>query len=201
MNLAELFNKYGSDKDVNGYTRLYHTLFYPRRNDEFHLVEIGIGTMIPNAPSSMVGYALAHYQPGGSLRAWRDFFGNAQIVGLDIQQDTQFEEDRIRTYLCNSTDTEQVGKVMADIRKAPHIIIDDGSHFYFHQLQTLANFFPHLADDGLYIIEDITPNSMLSQNPMLIQNIIGDCPFFFAGLKNNLCVIFKNPLPHTANNW
>lgn len=68
------------------------------------ILEIGIGTMIPGVHSSMVGYALPHYQPGGSLRAWRDYFPRGSIAGVDVQADTQFTEERITTLLCDSRD-------------------------------------------------------------------------------------------------
>lgn len=204
MDLAQIFNSYGSDKDINGYTGLYHTLFYRMKNDPIQLLEIGIGTMIPNAPSSMVGYGLGDYKPGASLRSWRDFFPNAQIVGVDIQPDTQFVEDRIRTFLCNSADTATSQELLTSLNTQFDIIIDDGSHHHDNQLSTLKNFFPAVKANGIYIIEDIYPGSPVSTNPFLIQNIVGDCPFFFSGVKNNLCIIYKNPIKSAfaeRNNW
>jgi len=34
LDLSELFNYYGSDKDKNGYTSLYHTLFNNLKNQK-----------------------------------------------------------------------------------------------------------------------------------------------------------------------
>ena len=76
--LPQIFRKYGTDKDRNGYSSLYHILFSSFRNEKWNILEIGIGTMIPEVCSSMQGYALENYKSGGSLRAWRDFFPNAQ---------------------------------------------------------------------------------------------------------------------------
>ena len=101
MELGDLFNLYGSDKERNGYVPLYQTLFRTKQENEVSLLEVGIGTMIEGAHSSMVGYALPNYKPGGSLRAWRDYFPKGSIVGLDVQEDTQFQEEHITTYLCN----------------------------------------------------------------------------------------------------
>ena len=77
--LGQLFRLYGSDKDTNGYTSVYHTLFDHMKQKPMRLLEIGIGTMIPNVPSSMVGYSRPGYKPGGSLRAWRDYFVRGDI--------------------------------------------------------------------------------------------------------------------------
>ena len=41
MELAELFNKYGSDKNRNGYTPVYHSLFKNLREKPIVLLEIG----------------------------------------------------------------------------------------------------------------------------------------------------------------
>src|SRR5215831_13779827 len=101
--LAQLFHQYGSDKDRNGYAPCYAALLTPRRESIRSVLEIGIGTMIEGVPASMRGYALGHYSPGGSLRAWRDFFPHADVVGVDIQPDTQFSDDRITTHLADST--------------------------------------------------------------------------------------------------
>jgi len=196
LDLAELFRKYGSDKDVNGYSQVYFTLFDKIKDMKLNFLEIGIGTMIPGAHSSMVGYAPAHYKPGASLRAWRDFMPNSRIIGLDIQLDTQFsDEERIETYLCYSVGTDEVKRwhekmdgLMLDV------IIDDGSHVASDQLITLSNFYPMLKPGGIYIIEDVVDNSALSTNPESIEEKCNGDAFFFVGVKNNICVIYKKPL-------
>jgi hypothetical protein len=197
MDLAQLFNHYGSDKDRNGYAQLYSVLLSRRRNDVSIFLEIGIGTMLPGVCSSMQGYALDGYAPGGSLRAWRDWFPKAQIWGCDVQPDTQFSEHRISTRLCDSTDADAVRKTFGSGSEPPSIdvIVDDGSHFDQHQLATLRNFWPLLCDDGVYVVEDIHPGSQLSVEPRLVGEIVGhDVPYFFVGVKNNLCVLQKTTL-------
>lgn len=187
MDLSELFTKYGSDKQRNGYTPLYTILFDHLRDRPMNIAEIGIGTMIPNVCSSMVGYALDHYKPGGSLRAWRDFFGNSTIYGFDIQPDTQFQDERIKTFLCDSSDNN-VLRYTIESGKLPmfDIVIDDGNHTSDSQYKTLANFFPYLTDGGVYVIEDIYPGSEVSQNPAKLQDIIGNHPYFFSGDRKSV---------------
>jgi SAM-dependent methyltransferase len=185
--LGDLFNTYGSDKDRNGYTPVYDSLFKHIRTDDIALLEIGIGTMIPGVQSSMVGYALPGYAPGGSLRAWRDYFVKGQIVGIDIQPDTQFTDDRITTALANSSDKSALDAVLGD--KTFDIIIDDGLHWDETQMATLRNLWDRVRPGGFYIIEDITewsriPTEFRSQIPV----IVGQSPFFFTEKKNILVI-------------
>jgi hypothetical protein len=200
--LSELFNKYGSDKDRNGYTQLYHTLFHKMKNEPIVMLEIGIGTMIPGAHSSMVGYALNGYAPGGSLRAWRDYFTEGKIIGADVQPDTQFsDEPRIETYICNSTSPLDSNNFMEKLDVQFDIIIDDGSHVDHHQLLTLQNFYKYLKPGGIYIIEDIYPGSLVSTNPGVVAFLCNYDPYFFVGLKNNLCVIYKEHINSKRENY
>jgi len=198
MDLAQLFNKYGSDKDRNGYSHLYSVLFDRIKNEKLNVLEIGIGTMVENACSSMKGYMPDTYLPGASLRAWNDYFVNSNIYGMDIQKDTQFKENRIVTHLCDSTNKEMVDEVMKELNIKFDVIIDDGHHWDESQKKTLRNFFPYLNDGGLYVIEDIYPGSNLTGGPTVVKDIVNDNEHFFVGLKNNQCVIRKKRINATG---
>ena len=199
LDIAELFRKYGSDKDNNGYSHLYSILFDRIRNDNLNVLEIGIGTMIPGVCSSMKNYMSDDYCPGASLRAWRDYFKNSIIYGMDIQEDTQFIDDRIVTYLCDSTNETSVNSVMLGLNVKFDIIIDDGHHYDESQKKTLVNFLPYLKDGGIYVIEDIYVGSRLTSNgPTEIKDLIGNYEHFFVGLKNNQCVIRKKQINATG---
>jgi hypothetical protein len=139
------------------YGGLYGVLLEPSREQVRCVVEIGIGTVIPKAPSTMFGIGSNNYRPGGSLRAWRDFLPNAAVHGLDVAADTQFAgEGRITTHLCDSTDTEQSAAMLRSIAPlVPDLIIDDGLHVEAAQIATLRNFFPALRPGGLYVVEDV----------------------------------------------
>jgi hypothetical protein len=180
MRLAELFKKYGTDKLTLGYAGFYEVLFAARRYEVTPLLEVGIGTMIPGACSSMVGFGAEHYAPGASLRAWRDYFPNAQIYGIDVQPDTQFSEARISTMLCDSTDIGAVAQVLDN--KSFNVIIDDGSHDNEDQLITLANLWSCLDRGGTYVIEDLT-SPKIFENQDKLREIIGDAPYFFVKLE------------------
>jgi len=155
--LRELFDREGSDKG-RWYGGLYDVLLQPQRQAVRCVVEIGIGTLIPGAESSMVGWAAEHYRPGGSLRAWRDFLPQAEVYGLDVAPDTQFaDEPRIQTFLCDSTAAEQVAGILRRIARPADLVIDDGLHDVNAQVKTLKNFLPALRDGGLYVVEDVLP--------------------------------------------
>ena len=195
MDLATLFAAYMSDKDRNGYSSLYAALFLPLRQSPVSLLEVGIGTMIPGAASSMKHYMPDSYRPGASLRAWRDFFPSGSIHGMDVQPDCMFSEPRITTHLCNSTDSASCQAwTEANPDLAFDVIVDDGSHWDEHQLATLRHLFPLVKPGGFYVIEDVVPDSLVSREPQRVHEIVGDVGIFFAGLKNNLCVIHKVPL-------
>jgi cephalosporin hydroxylase len=191
-NLAEIFDRWGTDKATNGYVGAYECLFRKGRNEVGALLEIGIGTMIPSVHPSMVGYAGQGYKPGGSLRAWRDFFPNATVYGMDVQRDTQFaDEERIVTLLGNSTDLSQVGQALQHARhKTFDIIIDDGSHYAADQIATLKNLFPLLNPSGTYVVEDLVGTQIFDSIPLIVE-ICGGSPHFFVGPRNNPLVITK----------
>ena len=194
INLELIFRRYGTDKGRNGYAGVYECLFGRGRREVKSLLEIGIGTMIPGVHSSMVGFAQEGYKPGGSLRAWRDFFPNATIYGMDVQPDTQFDdEEGIVTLLCNSTDRDQVSKVMGKLDYAKFdIIIDDGSHIMEDQFKTLRNLFPFVKGGGIYVVEDVGHNKFAKQTDR-IREICGDHAFFSAGPGENPFVLVKRP--------
>jgi hypothetical protein len=185
MELDALMTLYGSDKTRNGYIPMYHAMFKGMRNDPIALLEVGIGTMIPGVQSSMVGYSLPGYSPGGSLRGWRDYFPNGKIVGVDVQPDTQFVEDRIETFLASSGDKERLDDVLGD--RMFDIIIDDGLHWDEMQVKTLQNLWHRVKPGGYYIIEDVTEWSRIPiEFRATIQGILGDSFFFLTEKKNFL---------------
>jgi hypothetical protein len=145
---------YGSDKVKSGYAQLYDPLMETLRTKVKTVLEIGVGTLQPEIPSTFVGNPALYpqYTPGGSLRAWRDYFPNAQIYGVDVAEDCRIKEDRIETFIFSSLDTVKCNEHFQD--NSLDIIIDDGLHTAIGQLFTMNNVFSKVKDGGLYIIED-----------------------------------------------
>lgn len=190
--LKDLFTQYGTDKVASGYTPVYEMLLSARRWSIRMLLEIGIGTMTPGAPSSMVGYARPGYRPGGSLRAWRDWLPKALITGIDPMADCQFQEERIVTVEADST--------VRDVRLDPFlnpahplygVIIDDGCHRSESQLKTLANLWPCVAQDGFYVIEDCTELLFADEMPRAVRGIVGAEPVLTVPDSGNLLILYR----------
>lgn len=161
-----LCEKHGSDKGKtsNGrtnfpwphhsYADVYELLFALHRDKIKHVLECGIGTTNPDLASSMG----VSGRPGASLRVWRDYFPNAQVIGIDIDPDTLFSEHRIETYQCDQTDSNSIQNFIREAGlqyESLEIIIDDGLHTPLAATTLLASLFPFLSVRGFYIIEDV----------------------------------------------
>ena len=140
--LPKLATIYGTDKwGAHWYAAHYARHFQHLRRKKITLLEIGIG-----------GYEKPT-DGGGSLRMWRRFFPNAQIVGLDYFDKSPHAEKRIRIYRGDQADEKLLRQIVAEVGR-PDIIIDDGSHLNHHVLKSFEVLFPLLADDGIYVVED-----------------------------------------------
>ncbi|HEY1740847.1 MAG TPA: SAM-dependent methyltransferase, partial [Acidimicrobiia bacterium] len=108
-NLSWLAAVYGSDKGATAhrYVDLYERHFGGVRRHVMSVLEIGI------------------YR-GASLQMWRDYFPNAEVYGLDIN-DAEVRGKRIHTLRGDQSDEA----LLARIRELGpfDLIVDDGSHF------------------------------------------------------------------------
>jgi len=154
--LTELMNYYGSDKggknNHHNYADFYSEIFFHRRNEIKNFLEIGLGTNNVNLPSNMGidGVPLA------SLRAWRDYFKNAQIYGADIDKSILKNEERIKTFFVDQTNPESIKKLFNSIGELKFdIILEDGLHEYNANICFFENSIDYLKNNGIYIIEDI----------------------------------------------
>lgn len=160
--LCEIMNRHGSDKG-NGhhnYTKLYHHMFQHRRNEPLNILEIGIGSVNRSIPSNMAGGR--PYEPGASIRGWREYFPNAHIYCCDIDNSILniFDGDeKITAFHFNQYDHDkihelfQAGKLLHGIKF--DLIVDDGLHFFPVNCNVMKNFVPFMNSNGTYIIEDI----------------------------------------------
>lgn len=139
-----LCNKNGTDKgDLspigNDYANFYEKWFSSIKYSCTNILEIGI-------------------LDGCSLNANCEYFPNSHIYGLDIFEKKQYENDRIKTFVLdqgNTNDLENFITYCRNFNISFDIIIDDGSHSVIHQQKTFGKFFKLLKNNGLYIIEDL----------------------------------------------
>lgn len=162
---AELCDKYGSDKGSlrlagrayagrpHDYADFYELLFGPSRLAVCNIFECGIGT---NNTSFAYNMGPAG-SPGASLRVWRDYFPNAQVIGADIDTSILFQEERIFCRALDQTSSESIAAFWAscDVQEVD-IIIDDGLHEYHAGVCLFENSIKHLTQSGTYVIEDVT---------------------------------------------
>jgi demethylmacrocin O-methyltransferase len=123
------------------YTPHYHRYFQPLKNQRLNLLEIGVG----GCENSEQG--------GESLRMWKAYFRNSQIVGVDICDKTNFREHRIDIRQFGQTDSESLRRLSTEYGGFD-IVIDDGSHLNEHVIKTFHVVFPLLRPNGIYVVED-----------------------------------------------
>ncbi len=144
--LSTLANKYASDKGTVApstghhgprlhFTPKYSKYFEPIRDKKLNILEIGVGS-------------------GPSLKMWYDYFPNATIHAIDVVPQTQHENNRVKTHICDQSNRDELEKVMEKIGEVD-IIIDDGSHVIDHQQISLGTLFKYVKKGGQYWIEDL----------------------------------------------
>ncbi|SFX59955.1 Methyltransferase domain-containing protein [Thermoactinomyces sp. DSM 45891] len=93
---------------------------------------------------------------GGSLQMWKDYFGpQATIYGLDINPQCKcIEEDQIKIIIGDQGDRDFWRRTIPELPQFD-IIIDDGGHYVHQQKITFEEMFPVLAENGVYLVEDL----------------------------------------------
>lgn len=139
--LTILANKYNSDKGTeygskHGFTEVYGKYFDEFKYKEIKILEIGIND-------------------GSSLKMWYDYFPNANIYALDIDDKEIFSNERIGCGILDQSNESHLKEFSDKIDMMFDIILDDGSHHISDQQLTFGYLFPLLNSKGLYIIEDL----------------------------------------------
>jgi hypothetical protein len=107
------------------------------RNRHVTLMEVGLGE-------------------GGSLEMWKRYLGPfVRIIGMDIEpMCKRLEESQIHVRVGSQDDTMMLARVLDEFGP-PDIFIDDGSHIQQHINTTFDFMYPHVAKNGVYIVEDL----------------------------------------------
>lgn len=172
--LAEIARAHGTDKEgVHHYAAAYSRHLEHLRDMPIRLLEIGIG-----------GYA-DPTSGGESLRMWKEYFPHAQIVGLDIYDKTALAADRIAIVQGDQSDPDVLDGLAA--RYGPFdVIVDDGSHLSTHVIASFRGLYRHLADGGIYAIEDLQTSYWERYGGSSEVDRQGTSMTFLLGLVNGL---------------
>jgi len=168
--LSALCDKYGSDKGEiaatghpypwpsHTYADFVERHFEHCREYVKNVFECGMGTNNAAIPANMSTSG----QPGASLRVWRDYFPNANIVGVDIDRNILFQDERISTFYCDQTSPDAIAQLWSEANVPEFdLMIDDGLHTYEAGRCMFENSFHKLKKGGMYIIEDVPIGSLL----------------------------------------
>lgn len=96
---------------------------------------------------------------GGSLEMWRHHLGRrSAIVGIDIEpRVVELAATGIEVLVGDQSDPAFLATLTAR-HPTFDIVLDDGSHLPEHQIASIIHLWPHLADGGVYIVEDLHSN-------------------------------------------
>ncbi|AHJ63814.1 O-methyltransferase [Granulibacter bethesdensis] len=130
--------RHGTDKSSRNHDFLnfYDRRFNHLRKEKFLFLEIGV------------------YE-GQSLSMWREYFENATILGIDINQDCmRFNDNGISVRIGDSSNVDFLFDIINEFGK-PLLVLDDGSHRWDHQISAFQILFPILLKGGYYVVEDL----------------------------------------------
>lgn len=129
-----LFQEHLPTKQGHNYNPQYERHFTAARLDVRRVLEIGV-------------------EAGTSLRFWKDYFPNAEIVGFDINERCkEHEDDRIKIVIGDQNNVQDLGRVPDGL----DIVIDDGLHTQQSQIGCFRYLYPNkMSTRGTYVVEDI----------------------------------------------
>ena len=130
-------------KTIHSYLQIYENLFNNKRYNATNVLEIGI-------------------YKGSSIKLWRDYFYNADIYGVDINDISVINNKYIlkdkNIKLFTNTDAysyEFITQNFIDKNIKFDILIHDGSQTLISQISFLVKYIGLMAENGILIIESI----------------------------------------------
>jgi hypothetical protein len=157
--IGKILLNYETDKNLGVVTKgHYYGETYDKifetfdRNGKLNILEIGV-------------------QKGASLQAWKDYFQNSNVYGIDIE-DTRLEKYKKENLIFILSDVKNPELKNNPLIKDLYfdIIIDDGSHLVEDVLHVVRNFVGLLNVNGYLIIEDVWLPELLFNEVLKIVN-------------------------------
>jgi cephalosporin hydroxylase len=157
--IAEILLDYKSDKNFGTVKNIYNDLY---RWEVVDNPEECIGHSYGESYDEIfekfdrqnkINFLEIGIQKGGSMVAWREYFPNANLYGIDII-DCILDEYRRSdfNYIISDIKSPAVKEELKDVKF--DIIIDDGSHYLSDVLFVVSNYLEKLNTGGYLIIED-----------------------------------------------
>ena len=174
LNLTQLANKYHSDKGTTSgdpphkYTYLYDLILDKYITKAINFLELGLAVGGPE-----VGGPVDRTIDSPSIRMWLEYFPLAHIFGFDISDFSHMSNPRFSFVRGDGGNREDFVR-LANAATHFNAIIDDGSHASLHQQLALSVLFPKMADDGIYIIEDLQWQSPTYEDKLMILPKTGE---------------------------
>jgi len=163
-NLNSLAALYNTDKLEHGYIKIYEKYFESVRDQKLKILEIGIAD-------------------GKSLLMWSDYFKNSIVIGIDIHKvdikEKKLDRNNIKVHQGSQSDIKFINDIVKKYENFD-IIIDDGSHLKKDVIKSFHLLFPHLNNDGLYVVEDMQTsyNHFFGGNPFDLKYSNSHMNFF-----------------------
>jgi hypothetical protein len=130
-------NRFTDKNTIHSYLETYEKVLKDKYLSCKNVLEIGI-------------------QRGGSIKLWNDYFINANIYGIDIDDGPKFLEEfkRVKCLKMNAYSKDSIDYFSNKNIKFD-FIIDDGPHTLESMIFTLIHYSKLLTPTGILIIEDI----------------------------------------------
>ena len=157
MSLLELVDNKTTDKNtLHSYLELYQNLLESKKLSAKHVLEIGIYN-------------------GGSIKLWSDFFTNATVYGMDLENGHRIKSDIVgkRNIVLltsmNAYSDDIFSKEILGRNIKFDFMLDDGPHTYESMVSFIRLYSQVMTDDGILIIEDV-------QNIDWLDNLKNEVP-------------------------
>jgi hypothetical protein len=144
--------QYNTDKYAHGFIDVYEP-YFNSMSDSKNILEIGV-----------------YY--GGSLKYLSDKFKDGMIYGVDIEDKSQYNNERVKTYIVNQEDRDALNRFLDETNVEFDIIIDDGGHTMKQQQVSFGTLFKRLKKGGIYILEDLHTSRLEQLGTISPEDII-----------------------------
>jgi len=179
-NLCAIATYYKSNKgkDNANYSCLYNNMLDAYRKHDIRLLEFDISEESENM------------KPGGSLQAWSLFLEKSEIVGLYRNESAKFENEKIKSYVCEEITEECLNKVFSnpEFEERFDIIVDSGIESFKEKCFFFKKALKMLNPQGFYFMENLKKEEI---NAIQLQisdwkEYFPNCEYFFEVMENPL---------------